>query len=232
MRGPADRSHGGPPTADGDRLIHVAALLLCAISARCMSTAEAFHATPAFGVAFARTMQRALSRGGLLVSFVVLAIGVGVAAATGASQFPASVYPPPVAAKPGAAFSACPNPAGLERFDATSGKLAERVAATYGHAGLAADLKHSDRSWWPQLRHFWRLAKGGRWLSFSTVRGSQLGGPKMVWSGVVRHYCGSRLVTDSLNVFVGRRKLLNCDCNGVNLILTDRRGRPLVYMVH
>jgi hypothetical protein len=39
-------------------------------------------------------------------------------------------------------------------------------------------------------------------------------------------------VTDSLNVFVGRRKLLNCDCNGVNLIFIDRRGRPLVYMVH
>ena len=84
------------------------------------------------------------------------------------------------------------------------------------------------------LRRDWRLAKGGEWLSsVQVVRGSQLGGPKMVWSGVVRYYCGSNLETDSLSVVVTRRKLLDCaDCNAVDLLFIDRRGRPLVYMVH
>ena len=53
----------------------------------------------------------------------------------------------------------------------------------------------------------------------------------MFWSGVVRHYCGSKLVADSLSVDVTRQRLENCDCNGVSLLSIDRRGRPLVYMV-
>jgi hypothetical protein len=168
----------------------------------------------------------------MLASLVALAIGAGDASATGSSQFPPSVYPQPVPAGSGAAFSACPSPVGLERFSSASTQLAERVAGTYGHISLTDDLKNSDRSYWPMLRSAWEHAGAGKWLSFPDVRGSQIGGPTMVWSGVVRHYCGSTLVTDSLNVFVGRRKRLNCDCNGVNLIFIDRRGRPLVYMVH
>ncbi len=148
------------------------------------------------------------------------------------TRFPASIYPQPVAAGSGAAFSACPSPLGLERFDTASIRLAEHVGASYGHISLSDDLANTDRSYWPMLRADWKQAGAGSWLSFSEVRSAQLGGPAMVWSGVVRHYCGARLLTDSLNVFVGRRKLLNCDCNGVNLIFLDRRGRALVYMVH
>jgi len=177
-------------------------------------------------------MRRVLVWGGLLASLVALAIGAGVATAAGSSQFPPFIYPQPVSAGPGAAFSACPSPVGLERFNTGSTQLAEDVAGTYGHVSLTDDLRNSDRSYWPMLRKTWKQADGGKWLSFSDVRGSQLGGPKMVWSGVVGHYCGSKLVTDSLNVFVGRRKLLNCDCNGVNVLFLDRHGRPLVYMVH
>lgn len=167
-----------------------------------------------------------------MASLVALAIGASDASATGSSPFPPSIYPQPVPAGSGAAFSACPSLTGLQRFSSVSTQLAERIAGTYGHVSLTDDLKNSDRSYWPMLREAWERAGAGKWLSFSDVRASQTGGPTMVWSGVVRHYCGSTLVTDSLNVFVGRRKLLNCDCNGVNLIFIDRRGRPLVYMVH
>ena len=150
-----------------------------------------------------------------------------------AAGFTASTYPAPVPAKSGAAFTACPNPLGLQRFDADTLRLAERIAVGYGHVSLAADLVHSDRSWWLQVRRAWRSVEAGdRWIGFSVVRGVQLGGPRMYWSGVVRYYCGSRLLVDSLSVFVGRRKLLNCNCNGVNLLFVDRRGVPLVYDVH
>ena len=156
------------------------------------------------------------------------------ASATGSTRFPPSIYPLPVASRAGAAFAACPNPARLGRFNSARRKLAEQVAGMYGHVSLTADLRSSDRSWWPMLRRDWRLATGGEWLSsVQVVRGSQLGGPKMVWSGVVRYYCGSSLETDSLSVVVTRRKLLDCaDCNAVDLLFIDRRGRPLVYMVH
>jgi hypothetical protein len=160
----------------------------------------------------------------LVTSTVALAFAAGL---------PASTYPPPVPAKPGAAFTACPNPVGLQRFDDGAVRLAERIAVGYGHVSLAADLVHSDRSWSLQLHRAWRSVEDGhRWIGFSFARGVQLGGPRMYWSGVVRYYCGSRLLVDSLSVFVGRRKVLNCDCNGVNLLFVDRRGVPLVYDVH
>ena len=60
------------------------------------------------------------------------------------------------------------------------------------------------------LRRHGRLANGGKWLSLPVVGGSQLGSPKMVWSEVVRRYCGPTLVADSLNVAVTRRRLLKC----------------------
>ncbi len=170
--------------------------------------------------------MRRRARVGLLASVLALAIGEGVAGAT--VQFPPSIYPPPVPLiGTGAAFSSCPNPAGLERFDLASTTLARQVASVYGRVSLTADLEHSDRSWWQHLRHHpWQR------FSFPVVRGSQLGGPKRFWSGVVRHYCGSKLLADSLSVDVTGRKIENCDCNGVSMLFIDRRGRPLVYMVH
>lgn len=177
-------------------------------------------------------MRPTLVKGGLPASLVALAFVAVAAPAVGSSQLPASFYPQPIPAAGGAAFSACPNPAGLERFKSASTQVAEHVAETYGHVSLSDDLRNSDRSFWPMLRKAWRQADGDEWLSFSDVRGSQLGGPMMFWSGVVRHYCGAELVVDSLSVDVTRRTLENCDCNGVSLLFIDRRGRPLVYMVH
>jgi len=179
-------------------------------------------------------MKRLLVRHGCLVVLVVCTTGAGGAFATASGQFPGSIYPPPVHAHSGAAFSACANPSGLERFDAAATKLAVQVAMRYGHVSLAADRTHSDRSFWPMLRGYWRLSKHGAWLArLQVVRATQLGGPNMVWSGVVRYYCGPKLLTDSLDVVVTIRHLQRCaDCNGVDELFIDRRGVPLVYMVH
>ena len=180
-------------------------------------------------------IRRALPRAASLTLAVLTATaGVTVATATASRPFPPSIYPPPVHAQAGAAFSACPNQSGLERFDAASTKLAEKAAMRYGHVSLAADLARSDRSFWPQLRRFWRQTKQGAWLSsLQVVRATQLGGPRMVWSGVVRYYCGSKLVADSLNIVMTVRHLQRCaDCNGASDLFIDRRGTPLVYMVH
>ena len=177
-------------------------------------------------------MSPTLLRGGFLALFI--AATVSLATATASGSFRPSIDPPSVPSQPGAAFSACPNPAGLEQFDALSTKLAESVARSYGHFSLALDLTHSDRSFWPMLRHFWQPVKHGAWLqAIQVVRRAQIGGPKMVWSGVVGHYCGAKLVTDSLDVRVTVRHLQRCaDCSGVDELFIDRRGVPLVYMVH
>jgi hypothetical protein len=162
-----------------------------------------------------------------------VAIAVTPAAGAGTAAFSPSIYPAPVPARPGVALTACPNPSGLQRFTASGIVLAKRVASTYGKVSLADDLRHSDPSWWPTLQKDWRAyGTHGPWISFPVVRSASLGGPNMYWAGVVRHYCGSKLLSDSLSVFVGRRVLLNCDCNGVNLLLVDRRGIPLVFDVH
>jgi len=178
-------------------------------------------------------MQRALGRAGLLVLLVAAVASGGAVTATGSSEFPGSVYPPPVRSAPGAAFSYCPNPSGLEQFDAATEKLAEHVALRYGHASLATDLHHSDRSFWTMLRGYWRGTKHGTWLSrLQVVRGAAPG-PNMEWSEVVRYYCGPKLLRDSLELTVTVRHLKNCDdCNGIHELFIDRHGVPLVYMVH
>jgi hypothetical protein len=105
---------------------------------------------------YVRVTRRAVV---MLVWLVGIASVVGVAAAAAASQFPVSVYPPPVKARAGGALTACPNPAGLERFNSRSTKLAVRIAGTYERISLAEDLRNSDRAWWPEVRHTWRSGK-------------------------------------------------------------------------
>jgi hypothetical protein len=175
-------------------------------------------------------LRRARFGGGWLVWLVVVISWGGLAAMAAATQFSASVYPPPVASR-GGALAACPNPAGLERFNSTSRKLAVKDAGSYGRVSLAFDLRHSDRAWWPTLRQMWRSANPGRWLSLQIVRGSVLG-PHMFQSGVARYSCGSTLVADSLDVVVGPRNLHNSNDSTVSLVFIDRRGRTLVYWVH
>jgi hypothetical protein len=170
-------------------------------------------------------------RAGRIVRLVVVTGAVGAAVARAATPPAASVYPPPVHARAGGALAACPNPAGLERFSATSRSLAVQIAAGFGRTGLAADLRHSDRAWWHAVRHNWRTGRPARGMTSDAVRGSKLGA-HMFQSDVARYSCGPRLVADSLDVVVGPRHLRGSNDVTTNVVFVNRHGRPLVYWVH
>jgi hypothetical protein len=161
---------------------------------------------------------------------VAMAGAGGLASAALASQFGASVYPPPVAAH-GGALGACPNPIGLERFDRAATRLAVRVAAGYDHTSLAIDLRDSDRAWWPQVRQMWRTGKPGQGVASQVVEGSRPG-PNIAFAVIVRYACGSKLLAKSLTVGVGPRQRHGCDACVSTLFFVDRRGRALIYYLY
>ena len=161
---------------------------------------------------------------------VATAGAVGVASAAPADRFPAAVYPPPVASR-GGALGACPNPAGLERFDPAATKLAVRIAGGYDHTSLAVDLRNSDRAWWPQVRRMWRSGKPGQGVDSQVVEGSQPG-PNIAFAVIVRYACGSTLLAKSLTVGIGPRYRHGCDACVSSLFFVDRRGRALIYYLY
>jgi hypothetical protein len=165
-----------------------------------------------------------------LVWVVAIASLVGVASAAPADPFPGSVYPPPVASR-GGALGACPNPAGLERFDPTTIKLAVRIAGGYDRTSLAVDLRNSDRAWWPQVRHMWRSGTPGQGVDSQVVEGSQ-SGPNIAFAVIVGYACGSTLLAKSLTVAVGPRYRHGCDACVSSLFFVDRCGRALIYYLY
>jgi hypothetical protein len=170
-------------------------------------------------------------RPGRIVRLVLVAGAVGTAVARAATPPAASVYPPPVHARAAGALAACPNPAGLERFSATSRSLAVQIAAGFGRTRLAADLRHSDRAWWPAVHRAWRTGRPDQGMPSEAVRGTALGAD-MFQSDVARNSCGSGLVADSLDVVIGPRNLRGSNDLTTNLVFVNRRGRPLVYWIH
>lgn len=163
--------------------------------------------------------------------WVVVTAGVaGVASAAPVDQFPASIYPPPVASR-GGALGACPNPAGLERFNPTTTRLAVRIAGGYDRTGLADDLRDSDRAWWPQVRQMWRAGKPGRGVDSQVVEGWQPG-PSIAFAVIVRYACGPQLLAKSLTVGIGPRHRHGCDACVSSLFFVDRRGRALIYYLY
>jgi hypothetical protein len=169
----------------------------------------------------------------LIACLVVTGSGVGVALASGVSPFPPSVYPPPVKARAGGALAACPNPAGLERFNGTSTKLAVKIAESYDLISRSVDLDHSDRAWWPQVRKMWRSRKPGKGVVTQEVYGS---GPavKNPYSVIVRFSCGAKLVAKSLAVGAGPHQTHPPYCGDCisTLFFVSRRGRALIYYAH
>jgi hypothetical protein len=157
----------------------------------------------------------------------------GGAAADAAGRFPDSVYPPPVAARAGGALGACPNPAGLERFNAAAAKLAARIAGSYGRRSLSVDLRGSDRAWWPQVRRMWRSGKPGDGTLNQVVYGTRRG-PDIAYAAVVRYSCGAALTAKSLTVGVGPRQTRPPYCSACRstLFFVDRRGRALLYYLY
>jgi hypothetical protein len=165
-----------------------------------------------------------------LLWLVPIASVVGVASAAPAHQFPGSVYPPPVASR-GGALAACPNAAGLERFDPATTKLAVRIAGGYDRTSLAVDLGNSDRAWWPEVRQMWRSGESGQGVDSQVVEGSQPG-PHIAFAVIVRYACGSKLLAKSLTVGIGPRYRHGCDACVSSLFFVDRRGRALIYYLY
>jgi hypothetical protein len=169
----------------------------------------------------------------LIAWLVVMASAVGVAVASGASQFPASVYPPPVKARAGGALAACPNPAGLERFNGTSTTLAVKIATSYHLTNLTVDLDHSDRAWWPEVRKMWRSRVPGKGVVTQESHSSEPA-PKSAYSVIVRFSCGAKLVAKSLAVSIGPHQTHPPYCGDCisTLFFVNRRSRPLIYYDH
>jgi hypothetical protein len=162
-----------------------------------------------------------------LVLWLVAAASVAAAAA---SQFPASIYPAPVNSR-GGGLDACPNPSGLVSFTAATTKRAVQIASSYDRISLAVDLRNSDRAWWPQVRALWRPGKPEQGAANQVVDGSSLGS-KIAYRGVVRHSCGSALVTKSLTVYLAPRQRHGCDACVASVFVIDRRGRALIYWLN
>lgn len=158
------------------------------------------------------------------------AIGTSLAPAGGSSPFPPSIYPQPVHSR-GGALTACPNPAGAEPFTAAARTAAITIARRYDHVSEAADLRDSDRAWWPSVRRMWRSGKPGQGVSYQVVYGSTVG-PRIAYSVVIAYSCGRRLASDSLSVGVGPRQRDGCDACISSLFFIDRRAHPLIYYLY
>jgi hypothetical protein len=158
----------------------------------------------------------------------------GHLAGTGSSsQFPKSSYPPAVRARARGALSACPNPAGLDRFDSKSRESAARIAARYDRNSESVDLHDSDRAWWPQVRQMWRSRKPGKGVVNQEVYGSHPAST-IAYAVIIRYSCGSRLPAKSLSIGIGPRQTQPpyCDACVSTLFFVDHRGHPLIYYLY
>jgi len=174
---------------------------------------------------------KALVVGRVVAVVLCILVAVVVSAAAAAEQFPPSVYPPAV--KSHGILPGCPNPAGLEAFDASATRLALRGASAYDRESLQTDLRDSDRSWWSAVRAMWRTGKPEQAVTFQVVEGSQ----SLESSGYapfVRSSCGRSLVAMSLIVDIGPRETATQHCEACisQLFFVDRRGHALVYYLY
>ena len=156
------------------------------------------------------------------------------ATARGSNGFPASIYPPPVAAVPDHALALCPNHQGLKPFTSDATKLALQAAASYDRRNLETDLHNSDRAWWPDVRRIWRTGHPGSGLSNSVVLGLE----PTVHSGFARFIspaCGTLTLNRSLTVTIGPSQAgpgPHCNACNSHVFFIDRRGRPLIYFLY
>ena len=84
---------------------------------------------------------------------------------------------------------------------------------------------------WPQVRALWRPGKPEQGAADQVVDGSSLGS-NIAYRGVVRHSCGSALVTKSLTVYLAPRQRHGCDACVASVFVIDRRGRALIYWLN
>jgi hypothetical protein len=140
----------------------------------------------------------------------------------GAPYFPSSTYPVPVPSSD-ARLSTCPNPKGIEPFNAKAKAAISTMFATFGpRKGLFDDLGATDRSWWQGL--------------FEALQNYNLPLPSNVFEFVVpassdplakmiASACGAQLVKESLVIHTSPGPPYGVD----NFFVLDRGGHPLVY---
>jgi len=167
-------------------------------------------------------------RRGLLAVLLATTVGVGAATAFASGSFPPSNYPLPLAGE--GAVSLCPNPAGLEPFTRPATRAAVASASRYGRVSEAADLRASDRAWWPQVRRMWRAGRSAKGVDNQAVEGSEAL-RQSAYAAIARFSCGRSLVSLSLQVVIGPRDT-NCDACRSQLWFVDRRGHALLYYVY
>lgn len=152
---------------------------------------------------------------------LLLTATAGVTVAT-ATDFPRSIYPPPVRSR-GGALAACPNPAGLQPVTGAARTAALQSATRYSSSSRSFDLRGSDRAWWPQLRQVPNpvneVVDGSEPLSRSG------------YAVIVRFSCGGSLVLQSLEVTVGPRHARCAACRS-QFLFVNRRGHALLYYVY
>jgi hypothetical protein len=136
-------------------------------------------------------------------------------------------------ASQGGALTACPNPTGLRAFSRAAKEEANRIALSYGHVSLSADLAHADPSWWDDVR--------SEWVSSSPAAGKRATvlasapAARNAYGTIVRRSCGLRLIHRSWTVVAGPpQKGSGPHCNACNgtFFLVNRLGHPLVYFVN
>jgi hypothetical protein len=168
----------------------------------------------------------------------VLMLSIGLvataAAARRSGEFPALLYPPPVAAVPDHALALCPNHRGLEPFTSNAMKLALRMAARYDRRNLETDLHNSDRAWWPDVRRMWRTRRPGSDIRNGIVLGSEPTA-RIGFDVFMGPACATTTLKKSFTVTIGPNQtgagMHRNACNS-HLFFIDRRGRPLIYFLY
>lgn len=165
-----------------------------------------------------------LTPGGSLVALPITTPLLDTLPALGSSGFPAHVYPAALGAA-GSDLAACPNPQGLESFDAAAVAAAFASAARYNSytSSLWGDLRSSDRSWWAGLFATWASPDYDRDTHTVESEGPASADP---FAPAIAHACGEWLLRESIVIDVGPSAYSS---QVSHLFFVDRAGRPLVY---
>jgi len=144
----------------------------------------------------------------------------------GSRSFPASLYPAPIASR-GSGLKVCPNPRGIEPFNATTRRALAGVIRTLSASGFLGHLKESDPSWWMGVFD----ASKDNELPLPNSTGFESVKPASTASlaPMIAADCGELLVQRSLVVATGDLPRLQATDNP-DLYVLDRDGHPLLYL--
>ncbi len=151
--------------------------------------------------------------------------------AVGAPGFPARVYPGPVG-RPIFSFAGhCPNPVGLEAPPAAMRAQALAVLRRLGRS-FSADLRLSDRTYWPQLQTNWqdgderRAPTTPHVLYSASLDAYHHADAPPDLSPAIRHVCGIRTARDTWLVVTGAARN---PAQQSEFLLLDRDGQVLLW---